>query len=101
MKMKKTVRSQIMDFVERKKFARRRDIVKFIREEIQHTDYDPVRDRGYYSCHLRKKSRTYVPGGWKNTYKWNPGYLMKPSKNDPRYLVQNLEKEYYVTKLPF
>lgn len=31
----------------------------------------------------------------------NPGYFMCPSKNDPRYLVQTIEKEYYVTSLPF
>lgn len=99
--MKKTIRSKVMDFVQRKGFVRRCDIVKFIREEVQGKSFDPVRDRGYYSCAFLHQSHCWDHGTYAYKMKPNPGYFMRPSKNDPRYLVQNLEKEYYVTTLPF
>ena len=96
--MKKTIRSQVMDFVEKKGFARRCDIVKFIREEVQRKSFDPVRDRGYYSCAFLHQSHCWDHGTYTYKMKSNPGYFMHPSKNDSRYLVQNLQKEYYVTR---
>lgn len=96
--MKKTIRSQVMDFVQRKGFARRCDIVKFIREEVQGKSFDPVRDRGYYSSAFLHQSRYWNNGIYTYKIEQNPGYFMRPSKKDSRYLVQNLQKEYYVEK---
>lgn len=94
--MKKTIRSQVLDFVQKKGFARRWEIVKFIKEELHGTDFDPIRDRGYFSTAFRKNSRLWDHGTYAYKMTPNPGYFMKPSKNDKRYLTQNLKKEYYV-----
>jgi hypothetical protein len=96
--MKKTIRSRVMDFVEKQGFVRRRDIVKFIRENLQGKRFDPVRDRGYYSTAFLHQSHRWEHGIYTYTMKSNPGYFMRPSKNDSRYFVQNAQKKYCVVK---
>ena len=49
--MKKTIKNQILDFVEKNGPTRRCEIIKKIRE-IQGLSFSPVRDRGYYSSAL-------------------------------------------------
>ena len=94
--MIKTIRSQIMDFVQKNGPIRRKEIIKFLREEIRGKSFDPVRDRGYYSCAFLHRSRNWNNGIYCYKLETNPGYFMRPSKNDSRYLAQNSKKEYYV-----
>jgi len=99
--MKKTIRSKIMDFVENFGPIRRTDIVKYLRVFIQGKDFDPKRDRGYYSEHFRDRSVEW--GGWisgigPQPVQRNTGYLRHPAKNDPRYLEKQKDGKYAVTK---
>jgi len=71
--MKKTA---ILNFVESmpNRTATRREIVTFVLG-MKGITYDPVRNRGYYSC-------AFCPKG----DPWHIGHLTRPSKKEPRFL---------------
>lgn len=81
--MKKTA---IMNFVESKGGeVQRNDLIKFI-VEMNGKTYDPIEHRGYYSAAL-------CP-----SFMWNGGYLLRPSKNEPRYLIRRKNGLYKLAK---
>ena len=63
----------VLDFVESKGVVRRKDLVKFMVELAGNT-YDSHEHRGHYSTAL-------CPTSW-------GAYLLRPSKNDDRYLFR-------------
>jgi hypothetical protein len=88
--MKKTIKSQLIDFVQANGPTTRRDIIKYLRETIQGKDFDPVRDRGYYCVPF------YATIG---PFSTRQGYMTHPSKCDRRYL-KKIEKGLYVAVDP-
>lgn len=80
----KTIRSKVMDYVEKNGPVSRMKIVKFVREACQGKLYIPSLHRGYYSSRFQKNVYT--------------GDFMKPTKHDSRYFQQNKKKEYYVVQ---
>ena len=68
------VKTKVMDFVQSKGTATRREIITFILG-LKGRTYDPITDRGYYSCAL-------CPTGDPD----HIGHLIRPSKKEPRYL---------------
>ena len=83
--MKKTIKTKLIEFVIANGPVRRCDIIKHLRTAIQGMDYNPKRDRGYYSDAL-SSSRGF--DGFRNNY------LMRPTKSDHRYLKKNAEGLY-------
>ena len=92
--MKKTIRSQIMDFVQAAGQCTRSQIVEFLRVYIQGKTYDKVRDRGYYSCAFWDR-HTEWPHYDARRVKRNFGYLLHPMPNDGRYLEKDAAKHIY------
>ena len=83
--MKKyTKKTTIMNFVESRPNATvsRKDLIRFIRA-LNCLDYNPTENRGYYSCAL---CPTCTSGG----------YLLRPSEEEPRFLVRIHLGEYKV-----
>lgn len=66
------IKTKVMDFVQSKGTATRQEIITFILG-LKGRTYDPISDRGYYSCAL-------CPTGYPD------GYLVRPSKKEPRSL---------------
>ena len=76
---KKTLKAAVLDFVEKNGPTRRKDIVKLMCEiRFQNCEFDPIRYRGQYSSYFHHEDCFFSP----------PGCLRKPTKTDPRYLVQ-------------
>ena len=72
-----TKKTAIMNFVEENGgTVHRKDLVRFICE-LNGNVYDPILHRGYYSAALCPTSI------------WRAGHLLKPSKNEPRYLIRS------------
>ncbi len=87
MKMKKTIKSQVLDFVQANGGKMRRtDIIRFVVEKIHKSHYNPIRDRGEY-C-----------GAFQVNYLGKGAYFLKPSKNDPRYLTKESDGYYHLCK---
>ena len=84
--MKKTIKSQIMDFVSEKGSATRQEIAKFYVEQIKGRKFDPIIDRNRMCGSLTAAdTRT-------------PGYLMVAAGKDRRYLIRNRRNEYCVVE---
>lgn len=89
-----TMKTLVMNFVQSRGTARRKDIVKFICECKGET-FDQVRDRGYWSTAFstaifRNPSYNGVWNNSKKVYTFTGlGYFMKPSKVEKRFLVQD------------
>ena len=89
-----TIKTLVMNFVQSRGTARRKDIVQFI-HECKGETFNPVRDRGFLSTAF--STRTYrnlsYSGIWNNAKKvytfTGTGYFMKPSKVEKRFLVQD------------
>jgi len=78
------IKSEIMNFVESKGTATRREILEFL-FNLKGKTYIPKLHRGYYSC-------AFCPTG-------DPahiGHLLRPSKREPRYLIRIHRGEYKV-----
>lgn len=89
-----TMKTLVMNFVQSRGYARRKDIVKFI-HEVKGLEFNPVRDRGYWStafvsgiCKLNYSNYWTKCREGKPTYT-STGYFCRPSKNEKRYLVQD------------
>lgn len=90
-----TMKSLVMNFVQSRGSARRKDIIQFICE-CKGRKFDPGRDRGFWSTAFStneyRNSNYY--GSWNNP-KTRPttytgiGYFMKPSRVEKRFLVQD------------
>ena len=86
-----TKKSKIMDFVESiGGVIKRKGLVKFI-VEMNGMTFDPIKHRGYYSCHLQTTGHEWIP--WNHSYQLcgldtkNMGYLMKETKTEKRHLI--------------
>lgn len=89
-----TMKSLVMNFVQSRGTARRKDIIQFI-HECKGMKFDPIRDRGYWSTAFSTytyRNRNYY-GAWNSAKKVKTytglGYFMKPSKVEKRFLVQD------------
>ena len=85
-----TKKSKIMNFVESiGGVIKRKGLVKFI-VEMNGMTFDPIKHRGYYSCHLRTTGHKWI--SWNHSYQLcgldtnQLGYLMKESKTEKRHL---------------
>ena len=76
---KTTIRCKLMDWMQKKKVAKRWEIIEKIRE-IQGHDFNLTRDRGYYACALQGSIEDELHQSC------CLGYLRRPTKNDTRYL---------------
>lgn len=90
--MNVTMKTLVMNFVQSRGNARRKDIVKFI-HECKGMRYIAFINRGYWStafvtssCRIGYKDRN--PDDYQGNYT-RCGYFMKPSKVEKRYLVQD------------
>jgi hypothetical protein len=84
----KTIKAQILDFVESKGVATRRDIVRFYVEYIKGRTFDRIKDRNVLTIALGNPGPSYE----------RRGYLRRPGKNDPRHLIKNGYNSYSVIK---
>ena len=84
--MKKTIKSQIFDFVAKKGTATRKDIAKFYVEEIKGRKFDPIIDKNIMCGSLS------TPNGRL------PGYLRFAAGKDRRYLAKLVRNEYFVAE---
>ena len=91
---KKTIKTQIIEFIlsTPNSCVKRKDIIKYIIENIKHKKYIPALYKGYYSTNLRKGICSFNP---KIDY---TGYLRKPSKNEPRYLDVDENHNWFVVE---
>lgn len=85
-----TKKTKIMNFVESVGgVIGRKGLVKFI-VEMNGMTFDPIKHRGYYSCHLQTTGHKWLP--WCTSYRLcgldgkQLGYLMRESKNEKRHL---------------
>ena len=79
------IKSDIMNFVQAKKWATRMEILEFLLQKKGKT-YNHKLHRGYYSC-------AFCPSA---NYKAHTGHLLRPSKKEPRYLVKIARGAYEV-----
>ena len=86
--MNVTLKTLVMNFVQSRGSATRTEIIQFI-HEVRGINFDKVRDRGNYSSAFLKKSYFYSD-------RTPVGYFLRPSKNEPRHLIQNENKSYSV-----
>jgi len=85
MPTKKTIKSQLLDFVAANGGAMHRAaIVKYYIEEIRHWHYNPIRNRG----NLCSAFQYHIGSGG--------AYITRPSKNDPRYLEKQTDGLYHL-----
>ena len=83
MPAKKTIKSQLLDFVQANGGAMHRaEIVKYYIEEIRHWHYNPIKNRGNLCSAFQ--------------YHGSPAYITHPSKNDPRYLEKRRDGLYHL-----
>ena len=71
------IKSEIINFVESKGTATRREILEFL-FNLKGKTYSPKLHRGYYSC-------AFCPTGDPD----HIGHLIRPSKKEPRYLYRS------------
>lgn len=85
MKQVKSIRAQVMDFVEANGPMKRTKIIEFLVNTFapERGPYNPTRDRGYYCGPF------YEYG--------NRSYFRFPTRNDERYLIQTADGKYKVT----
>ena len=84
------IKSEIMNFVQSKGTATRREIVQFYVEKIKGRIFDPIKDRNVLTVAL---------GGQKKYYKgYTRGYLRRSAGKDKRFLAKKKRNEYYVEK---
>jgi len=86
--MNVTLKTLVMNFVQSRESATRTEIIQFI-HEVRGINFDKIRDRGNYSTAFLKKS-------YFHNHKEPVGYFLRPSKSEPRYLIQNENKSYSV-----
>ncbi len=98
--MARTIRSQVMDFVENNGPTRRIDIIAEIRR-IQGRSFDPKRDRGYYSSSFSADTTSFYYHSYdmpNSAHPVKPGQFRRPTKNDPRYLVKTADGKYTIAR---
>lgn len=89
------MKTLVMNFVQSRGSARRKDIIQFI-HECKGLKFVPNRDRGYWSTAFstNKYRNSNYNRSWNNpkhkqeTYT-GTGYFMKPSRVEKRFLVQD------------
>ena len=82
-----TIRSQILDYVATYGPCTRTSILKFLLPLVKGRPYNRATDRGWYSAAFQS-----VPGYNSSV----PGYLMRPTRNDNRYLRKDKRHLYSV-----
>lgn len=82
-----SMKSLVMNFVQSRGEAKRSEIVEFIKE-VKGEPFDPIRDRGYWSTSFVTGIDRIRRDDSHNTYT-SKGYFMKPSKMEPRFLIQD------------
>ena len=89
-----TIRSQILDYVTAYGPCTRTSILKFLLPLVKGRPYNRATDRGWYSAAFQVSAGyNSLLGKEPTSY---PGYLMRPTRNDRRYLRKDKRHLYSV-----